>query len=250
MDSGSHIWLQSLDNSYCIYGVWVQAHLEYKFRMKEMHTNTRHIIIHCQLFSSYKIVSEKVMLFFFFFKVCDGICEWLQAGIPEFSVNLTSFSSLGCLLFMTHAFLDLSGYVLYKFVEKWDSVFKAFVCLLVFVFPLKNICVLSVFQWQPAAHFPRKFMPKIQIAVDSLAGIHRAGLVGRVPNWVMDSLHYPWQVLHFGIFKQKQTKSTFVLWFQYFLMLQFSHFCLLICCSDGFYVLQSQIGLCLVWCSI
>lgn len=67
MDSGSHIWLQSLDNSYCIYGVWVQAHLEYKFRMKEMHTNTRHIIIHCQLFSSYKIVSEKVMLFFFFF---------------------------------------------------------------------------------------------------------------------------------------------------------------------------------------
>lgn len=64
MDSGSHTWLQSLDNSHCISGVWVQAHLEYKFRMKEIHANTRHIIRHCQLFSStYKTVSEKAMFF-------------------------------------------------------------------------------------------------------------------------------------------------------------------------------------------
>lgn len=66
MDSGSHIWLQSLHNPHCMSGVWVQAQLEYKFRMKEMHTNTRHIIVHCQLFSStYKTVSEKVIYFFF-----------------------------------------------------------------------------------------------------------------------------------------------------------------------------------------
>lgn len=65
MNSGSHTRLQSLDNSHCISGVWVQAHLEYKFRMKEIHANTRHIIRHCQLFSStYKTVSEKAMCFF------------------------------------------------------------------------------------------------------------------------------------------------------------------------------------------
>lgn len=64
MDSGSHTWLQSLDNSHCISGAWVQAHLEYKFRMKEIHANTRHIIRHCQLFSStYKTVSEKAKCF-------------------------------------------------------------------------------------------------------------------------------------------------------------------------------------------
>lgn len=56
MDSGSHTWLLTVDNSHCVSVVWVQAHLEYKFRMKEIHANSRH----CQLFSStYKAVSEK-----------------------------------------------------------------------------------------------------------------------------------------------------------------------------------------------
>lgn len=116
--------------------------------------------------------------------------------------------------------------------------------------PLKNICVLSVLKWQPAVHFPSECMPKVQITFNSQAGIHGAGLVGHVPNWVMDSLYYPWQVSQVGIFKQKQTKSTFVLWFDYFLMLQFIHFGLLICWSNGFYVLQFRIGLSLVSCFI
>lgn len=65
MDSGSHTWLLSVDNSHCISGVWVQAHLECKFRMKEIHANSRQIIRHCQLFSStYKAVSEKAKYFF------------------------------------------------------------------------------------------------------------------------------------------------------------------------------------------
>lgn len=115
---------------------------------------------------------------------------------------------------------------------------------------LKNICALSVLKWQPAARFPRKPMPKVHITFNSQAGIHRAGLAGHVPNWVMDSLYYPWQVLQVGIFKQKQTKSTFVLWFDYFLMLQLIHFGLLICWSNGFYVLQFRIGLSLVSCFI
>lgn len=115
---------------------------------------------------------------------------------------------------------------------------------------LKNICVLSVLKWQPDTRFPRKSMPKVQIMLNPQAGIHRAGHAGHVPNWVMDSLYYPWQVSHVGIFKQKQTKSTFVLWLDYFLMLQLIHFGLLICWSNGFYVLRFRIGLSLVSCFI
>lgn len=115
---------------------------------------------------------------------------------------------------------------------------------------LKNICILSVLKWQPAARFPRKSMPKVQIMFNSQAGIHRAGLAGHVPNWVMDSLYYPWQVSQVGIFEQNQTKSTFVLWFDYFLMLQLIHFGLLICWSNGFYVLWFRISLSLVSCFI
>lgn len=64
MDSGSHTWLPSVDNSHCISGVWVQAHLEFKFRMEEIYANSRQIIRHCQLFSStYKAVSKKAKFF-------------------------------------------------------------------------------------------------------------------------------------------------------------------------------------------
>lgn len=105
-----------------------------------------------------------------------------------------------------------------------------------------NVSTLFIFQENPCQ--------KVRITLNSQAGIHRAGLAGHVPSWVMDSLYYPWRVLQVGIFKQKQTKSTFVLWFDYFLMPQLIHFGLLICWSNGFYVLQFRIGLSLVPCFI